>query len=129
MAYVRKAHYTDLPKIFQQVSKRQIDYITTEQILADYLNNCLFVVVENAEIVGQCSLIYEKNYNYHALKRFLIYKPSCGYGTCLLSHFTTLNLKLGATPWVENTKMIKLLEKFGFSYQYTFLEKYCFFAK
>ena len=129
---IRKATATDLVHVIRSLQNKGIDYNTTAQAKADILNNRLFVAIINGKIVGSCAIVEETAYNYTAIKRVCVYnKKNCGKGiaSALVAYICGLDLgNLGATPW-NNPGMIRVFEKYGFRYQYTFLENYNFYLK
>ena len=129
---IRKATREDLIHVVRSLQNKGIDYNTTAQAKTDILNNRLYVVVDNNKIIGSCALVEETEYNYTAIKRVCIYnKKNCGKGiaSMLIKYICELGIEnLGATPW-NNQGMIRVFEKCGFTYQYTFLENYNFYLK
>jgi len=131
--FIRKANREDYKRIARSLNNKQIAYITAEQALADILAERLYIIEESGKIIAQCALVYEANYQYHAIKRLTVYnKKNCGRGIAqqFISFFVSMNLPaIGCTPWSDNAIMKKLLSRNGFEYQYTFLENYEFFIK
>lgn len=129
---IRKATEKDLIHIVRSLQNKGIDYNTTKQAKEDLRLNRLFVAVDNEKVIGSCAVVPEEKHGYTAIKRLCIYnKKNCGKGIAsqLIKYICALDYeRLGATPW-DNPPVIKLLEKNGFKYQYTFLEKYNFYLR
>lgn len=130
---IRKATPADYKSIACSLRNKRIDYITPAHAKEDIINNRLFVMCENDKPIAQCALVFEPDFNYYAMKRLTIYNQANqgkGIAKAFISFFCAMNLPaLGCTPWKNNTTMHHLLQKFGFEYQYTFLENYQFFKK
>jgi RimJ/RimL family protein N-acetyltransferase len=133
MFEIQKATRQDYKSIAVSLRNRGIPYITPSHAEADIKNGNLYIIKENGKPIAQCALVYEENYHYHAMKRLIIYnKKNCGQGIAkaFVEYFVKQKYKkLGCTPWRDNSRMISILLSFGFEYQYTFLENYCYFAK
>lgn len=129
---IRYASKKDTLSVVRSLQNKKIDYNTTKQAKEDIANNRMIVVVDNNKIVASCALVEEPTYNYTAIKRLCVFNNKNrrkGYGSALMNYVCSLGIKnLGATPW-NNTGAIRLFEKFGFKYQYTFLENYNFYLK
>jgi RimJ/RimL family protein N-acetyltransferase len=130
---IRKATQADYKSIALALRNKNIPYITPAHALADIENEQLFVMCENGKVIAQCALVHEPMFEYHAMKRMTIYNKANqgrGIAQAFISFFCAMNLPaLGCTPWADNAPMQHLLRKFGFEYQYTFLENYQFFKK
>jgi RimJ/RimL family protein N-acetyltransferase len=128
---IRLATAEDYKSICASLRNKHIFYNTPAQAKEDIANSRLYIVVENNKPIAQYALVYDKHYDYYAIKRVVIYnKKNCGKGICqlLVDHALSFNYpRVGCTPWEENVAMRKILVKNGFEYQYTFLEKYQFF--
>ena len=129
---VRLATAADIPYITHALASKQIDYIKPSQARADIVSGRLYVLEHEGQLLAQCALVPEEQYNYTALKRMVAYKRSCkvkGIADKFINHFVTMGHTLGATPWSENNKMKHILTKHGFEYQYTFMNNYEFFLR
>lgn len=130
---VRFAEKKDTVRIIRAIQNKKMDYNTTENVKIDIELGRLVVIEENGKLLGSCAIVEETEYEYTAIKRVCVYsKKSCGKGIAsqLISFVVGLELgTLGATPWNDNPAMIHVFEKFGFVYQYTFMEHYCFYKK
>lgn len=117
--------------IIRKVEENNVFFIHPEQVKEDIANNRLYVLEDNGTPIAMCAIIYDTLYNYYAIKRLLIFdEENRGkhYADMLIKHCTTLGLSpLGCTPWTHNKKMHHLLEKNGFSLQYIFDGKWCFY--
>ena len=130
--FIRLATETDIPYITHALAPKRIDYIKPSQARADIKAQRLYVIDLNGKPIAQCSLVEEAEFGYVALKRMTIYNQATkvkGIADMFITHFSSLNLPIGATPWTENERMKHILLKNGFKYQYTFAEKYEFFLK
>ena len=128
---IRKATEKDLIHVIRGLQNKGIEYNTTIQAKEDLRLGRLIIAVDGKKVIGSCAIVPELNYGYIAIKRLCIYnKKNCGKGiaTMLIKYICGLGYeRLGATPW-DNPPMIRLLEKQGFEYQYTF-GKYNFYLK
>lgn len=133
MFEIQKATRQDYKSIAVSLRNKGIPYITPEQADRDIENGDLYIIKENGKPIAQCALVYDGHYHYHAIKRLVIYnKKNCGQGIAhaFVGYFVKQeHKKLGCTPWRNNSRMINILLSFGFEYQYTFLENYCYFVK
>lgn len=130
---LRLATKTDLWKVKSALVRKHIPYCTAEQIQKDYDNKCLYVVAENNTPLAITSVIVDSVHGYTALKRgCVLNKKNYGKGIMRFS-LTELSKRLhgtiGATPWITNIRARRLFESAGFSLQYVFNEKWCFYAK
>ena len=123
----------DMKRICCSLRNKKIDYITPALAISDIDNSRLYIIKDKDKIIAQCALVEEKEYGYYAIKRLVVYnKKNCGKGIAqqFISFFCEKNLPaLGCTPWDTNIAMKKLLERNGFVYQYTFMERYEFYKK
>lgn len=130
---IRYATQADAMRIMRALQNKKIDYNTPSQAKEDILNNRLIIAVINNKIVGQVALVPKKKFNYTGVCRICIYSKrneGKGIASALLEYVCGLGIEdLGATPWDINSSMCHLFEKFGFEYQYTFLEHYKFYKK
>ena len=130
---IRLATSADYKRIATALHNKGIDYITPAHARTDIDKAQLYVLTEGNVLIAQCALVYEPAYQYHAIKRLVVYnKRHCGRGVAqqFLTFFCAMNLPaLGCTPWTENLRMQNLLQKNGFEYQYTFLHNYQFYKK
>lgn len=127
---IRLATIDDYNYISHALARKAVPYMSPTHAKADISRGQMYVKILNNKIVAQCSLVPEPLYNYTALKRMIIYrKENCGKHIAdeFIQYFLALGLPLGATPWAENTKVKHILEKAGFTYQYTFLDNYEFY--
>ena len=133
MFEIQKATMKDLRSISASLQNKKIPYLTPSHAELDIANGNLWVIRQNGKPIAQCALVYEENYHYHAMKRLVVYnKKNCGQGiaNAFVEYFVKQNYPtLGCTPWADNRRMINILLSFGFEYQYTFLENYCYFVK
>ena len=130
--FIRLATADDYCYISHALASKAIDYNKPSQAKADIAAGRLYVLVEDGKVIAQCALVEERDFNYTAMKRMLVYrKENCGKGAMhmFIEFFSQLGCTLGATPWTENERTKHILRKHGFVYQYTFAEKYEFFLK
>lgn len=131
MFEIQKATMSDYKSIAVSLRNKAIPYITPKHADLDIRNGNLYIIKQNGKPIAQCALVYDEHYHYHAIKRLVIYnKANCGQGiaNAFVEYFVKQNhKKLGCTPWRDNPRMINILLSFGFEYQYTFLENYCYF--
>ena len=130
---IRKANQTDYIHITRSIQNKHIAQITPSLIKSDIQHSRLYVMTENNKIVGSVSFVYDDKYNYYAIKRLCIYNKKNhhkGYAFKLLQFVSKIKVnKIGCTPWEDNYAMKHMLEKLGFSLQYIFDEKWCFYLK
>lgn len=130
---IRKATIKDRAAIMRTLHRKQIPFATAENAKNDIELDQMFVLEDANKILAICSMVYDKKYNYHAIKRLVILNnknKGKGYASILVSYLANLNLPvIGCTPWSDNLAMKKLLQKLGFIYQYTFSEYWEFFLK
>lgn len=133
MFEIQKATRQDYKSIAVSLRNKAIPYITPEHADRDIENGNLYIIKQNGKPIAQCALVYDEHYQYHAIKRLVVYnKANCGQGiaNAFVEYFVKQkHKKLGCTPWRNNLRMINILLSFGFEYQYTFLENYCYFVK
>ena len=128
---VRYAHHTDKKAIIRSAQTKQVDYMTTNQLIDDIAAGRLVVVVDNHKnkIVAWCAIdgsTYETRL-YFAIKRMMV--PNKKYRRQGIADFMLKwilqkhpKLTFGATPWIDNTAMRTMLEKNGFILRYAFGE-------
>ncbi len=130
---IRKANSADYVRIVRSIQNKKIPYITPSHVREDIKHNRQFVACENGKIIGILSLIWDSCYNYFAMKRLCITNKKNqgkGYAQKLMSFVSsTVNGKVGCTPWSDNAPMCHTLEKLGFSLEYTFSEHWSFYSK
>ena len=130
---VRFATEKDTVRIIRAIQNKKMEYNTTANVKIDIEMHRLVVIEDNGKLLGSCAIVEEKEYSYTAIKRVCVYsKKSQGKGVAsqLINFVVSLNLgTIGATPWDDNPAMIHVFEKFGFTYQYTFMKHYCFYKK
>lgn len=131
--FIRLATKDDYCYISHALASKGIDYNKPSHAKTDIAAGRLYVLVnEEGKVIAQCALVEERDFNYIAMKRMLVYrKENCGKGAMhmFIEFFSQFGCPLGATPWMENERTKHILRKHGFEYQYTFSEKYEFFLK
>ena len=79
------------------------------------------------------SLVWDSEYGYYAMKRLCIpnkRNSGKGFAQMMVKYIcSSVQGKVGCTPWSSNTPMRHLLEKQGFMLEYIFSEKWCFYSK
>lgn len=130
---LRKATHKDLMKVIHAIGYKDLPYITKSQENRDYNKKQLYVVADGEKVLACASLVWESQYEYFAVKRLCILnKHNRGKG---IARFALRELqkeirgRIGATPWLDNIAMRKLLESEGFTLQYIFDGRWCFYAK
>ena len=130
---IRFATPSDTIHIIRSLQNKKIEYNTVKQAKNDIEQNRLLIAIIDDKIVGSVAIVPELIYSYTVLKRLCVYnKKYRGKGIANQLIITAMSLTsgpVGATPWANNSTTIHLLEKNGFIYQYTFLEKYQFYLK
>lgn len=132
---IRYATNNDTIRIIRAIQNKKMDYNTPTHIKNDIANNRLIIAVDEKtnKILGQVALEPKPAFDYIGVCRLCVYsKKSHGKGvaSALLKYICSLGIdNLGATPWDNNPTTCHLFEKFGFKYQYTFLEHYKFYKK
>lgn len=131
---IRKATKSDYIRIVRATQNKHLDYLTANHIATDIALARCYVVEENDKAIATCSLVYDKQHNYHAIKRLAIFRKE-NKGRHIAEQFISYLLenggveKIGCTPWTDNAPMRHILEKMGFSLEYIFAEKWCFYSK
>lgn len=129
---IRFATAADTIHVMRSLQNKHIDYNTPAQAKNDIALGRLIVAVDGNKIVGSIAIVPEEEYQYTAIKRMCVYNKKYrgrGIAKALMEYVCALDLgTIGATPW-DNPATIHLLEKFGFKYQYTFMEHYNFYKK
>lgn len=130
---IRLATQTDAYKIRNAVRCKNLLYCTPYQIADDFTNKRLYCVYEGDKVLATFSLVPEPNFKYTAVKRLCILnKKNQGKGIARFALHEVqrmVNGKIGATPWIDNGAVRHILEKEGFTLQYVFNERWCFYAK
>ena len=130
---IRYATEKDTVRIIRAIQNKHMDYNTTADVREDVKNGYLFVAEENNKLLGSAAVFYKSHRSYYAITRVCVYsKKSCGKGvaSALVKYILSLGLgAYGATPWDDNPAMRHIFEKYGFKYQYTFKEHYCFYKR
>lgn len=130
---IRYANSNDTLKIIRAIQNKKMEYNTPAHIKADIQNHRLIIAVEGDKILGQVAVEPKPQFNYTGICRLCVYSKRWqgkGIATALIKYVCGLGLTdLGATPWDTNPVMCQLLEKFGFKYQYSFLDHYRFYKR
>ena len=130
---IRKANQNDYIHIVRSIQNKKISYITAAHIKEDIKNERQYVMVDNNKIIAILSILYDSDYQYYAMKRLCVPNKKNrgkGYAKEMITYVSqTVNGKIGCTPWTENTAVRHTLEKLGFSLQYIFEEKWCFYSR
>ena len=128
---LRKATHKDLMKVIHAIGYKDLPYITKSQENFDYNKKQLYVVADGEKVFACASLVWESQYEYFAVKRLCILnKHNYGKG---IARFALRELqkvvkgKIGATPWMDNIAMRKLLESEGFKLEYKFDGVWCYY--
>ena len=130
---IRRAINADYIKIVRAIRNKGIEYITPAHVKEDISLGRQFVMMDNNKVVAILSLVYDAEYGYFAMKRLCVTNKQNrgkGYAQMMLKHVSAqANGKVGCTPWIDNGAMRHTLEKLGFSLEYVFAEKWCFYSK
>lgn len=132
---LRKAKTVEeVQKIERAVALKKLPYCTSAQIASDYYAyNRLYVVTEGEKVLATLSLVEEPEYGYMAVKRLCILnKKNRGKGIARFALHEIQKMvkgKIGGTPWIDNTPVCHIFETEGFTLQYVFNEKWCFYVK
>ena len=131
---IRKSTMEDYLSIARSIQNKKLSYITPTLIKQDIQLGRQYVMTNDRnKIIAICSLVYEPNYKYYAIKRLCIpNKKNCGkgYAQAMLEYMIKQpSAKVGCTPWSDNKAMIKMLTRLGFTLEYIFNEKWCFYSK
>lgn len=130
---IRKARQADYIHIVRSIQRKRIDYITPAHVQQDIESEQQFVMVDGVRVIAILSLVYDQEHGYYAMKRLLIpNRKNCGKGYAqMMLRFVSAQAqgKVGCTPWADNLAMRHTLEKLGFSLEYIFSEKWCFYSK
>ena len=131
---IRKSTKEDYISIIRSIQNKKLEYITPSLIKQDIALGRQYIMTNDRnQIIAICSLVYEPNYNYYAIKRLCVpNKKNCGkgYAQMMLEFMSKQSsAKIGCTPWSDNKAMIKMLTRLGFTLEYIFNEKWCFYSK
>ena len=130
---IRLATQTDMYKIRNAVRRKNLLYCTPYQIADDFTNKRLYCVYEGDKVLATLSLVEEPEYGYTAVKRLCILnKKNYGNGIARFALHAIQGMvkgRIGGTPWVDNAPARHLFESEGFTLQYIFNERWCFYAK
>lgn len=128
-----KANREQYLKIVRAMFKKNIPFCTPTHIVDDFVFERLYAVIEGDKVLATISLVEEPDYGYTAVKRLCILnKKNRGKG---IARFALREIqrmvkgRIGATPWEDNGAVRHILEMEGFSLQYVFEQKWCFYMK
>jgi len=129
---IRYATEADKLSIIRSLQNKHMDFNTPTHAKKDIENHSLIICIDNNKIVGSLALC-QPTHGYWAIKRGCVYnKKNQGKGimSALFQYALSLNKGYyGCTPWAENTKIISIITKYGFTYQKTVCEKYLVYTK
>ena len=130
---IRYATQADQIHIIRSIQNKHMDFNTVEDVKNDIACGNLIVAEDQGKLLGSIVVKYKPHRNYYAIMRGCVYNKK-NYGkriiSTLIDYVLALNLgTYGATPWNDNPAIIKVFQKRGFQYQYTFNEKYDFYKK
>ena len=116
----------DKLSVIRSIQRNQTDYITTQQAKDDIDNNRLIICKnDKAKVVGIISVELKEDRGYIAIRRGMV-TNKLNRGKGIMSKLVDFicqqswGYPLGATPWIDNTPMIKILERNNFVRKYTF---------
>lgn len=126
---IRKATIKDYPKIYTTLLRKNIPYITVEQLFIDISNKECFVIEQNNSIKAICSLVQCKQHHNYAIKRLCVFEEGYGYGKNMVGFLIKqkVNSPIVCTPWEDNIAMRKILEHYNFKLKYIFNYKWCLY--
>lgn len=125
---IRLATLKDFTAIKNFLEIKNISYISPAHAYEDIKNNALYIIEKEGQVIAQCSLVEEKSFEYVAIKRLVSYGKEKGIAQTFIEYFKSFGIEnLGCTPWTNNARMRAILEKNGFTHQYTFLNCYEFY--
>ena len=123
----------DWVRVFNALCRKNIPFCTPTQVFIDFQNEREYVVVEGSKVLATISIVEEPEYGYTALKRMCILnKKNQGKGIArfaLQEVQKVVQGRIGGTPWIDNAPARHLFESEGFTLQYIFNEKWCFYVK
>lgn len=130
----KQEDYHNIIKYLQNLKGCE-SYINEQYIINDIINQNLYVVCdENNDVIAISSLLFDQIYNMYYIKRLAIINTAyIGIGISKLIIKTLIELvpvgnKIAITPWRTNEKMINLVTKSGFVFNYIFNEKYMLYT-
>ena len=130
---IRRAINSDYIKIVRAIQNKGIEYITPAHVKEDISLGRQFVMIDNNKVIAILSLVYDAEYGYFAMKRLCVTNRKNngkGYAQMMLKVVSgQASGKVGCTPCKDNGAMCHTLEKLGFSLEYIFSEKWCFYSK
>ena len=130
---IRRAINADYIKIVRAIQNKHIEYITPAHVKEDIALGRQFVMMDGEKVIAILSLVYDADYGYFAMKRLCVLNKKNngkGYAQMMLRVVSgQANGKVGCTPWIDNGAMRHTLEKLGFTLEYVFSEKWCFYSK
>lgn len=107
-----------------------IEYITVEHIKLDFENENLYGIIgEGNDVLAIASLVWENDFDMFYIKRLKVFKEGFGYGNSMVNYLSSIHIPVAITPFESNTAVIKIIDKLGFDYKYTFLDYYQLYIK
>lgn len=123
---------SELPYIKERLEALDIPFATPSHAENDFRspNIQMFVLRENKQPVAICSVVYDLDFQYHALKRMIVLDKDNrgrGYAKVLTARIIARTPgACGCTPWADNVHCQRMLASLGFKYQYTFNNNWTF---
>ncbi len=125
----------DKLSVIRSIQRNQTDYMTTQQAKDDIANGRLIVCKnDKAKVVGIISVELKEDRGYIAIRRGMV-TNKLNRGKGIMSKLVDFicqqswEYPLGVTPWIDNTPMIKVLERNGFTKHYTFNEVWVYYER
>ena len=132
---IYKATKQEQKRLLLSLNKVNCSFINKDLLRSDIEKGQCFAIENDNKLIGMISLLYDENYNMYYIKRFIITNKknqNKGYAKSILSSvlsFVPMNQTVAITPFGSNVKMISLVQKLGFEFQYNFLEHFQLYTK
>lgn len=120
-----------LNNVLETINKYEpIEYITENHIKIDFNNKELYSIQDcNGNILAIASLVWDKDFNMHYIKRLRVFKEGNGYAKKMIEYLSNIYLPVAITPFESNKPIIKIISNLYFKYKYNFLKDYMLFIK
>lgn len=132
---IYKATKQEQKRLLLSLNKVNCSFINKDLLRSDIEKGQCFAIENNNKIIGMITLLYDEKYGMYYIKRFIITNKknqNKGYAKPILSSilsFVPTNETVAITPFENNSKMINLVQKLGFEFQYSFLEQFQLYTK
>ena len=130
MLRICKFQQEDFSTLANRLAPMDLDYNTVGQAKSDLENGFLYAVIDDNVLVANFSLVPEIDHGYTAFKRLAVYRQNCGIADFIFKYICgNIVGTIGCTPWASNKKMLHLLDKHDFKYQFTVCERYLVYTR